>query len=233
MEVCLIPHSGLTQQSMKKGKYLQGATVFLFLLIMVTNAYPWDTVKNSSGITVSVQSVAGSQIKEFMAIIETETTLSAIVAVLDDTSAYTLWNYRCSEAVLLQKKGDFERITYMVTRSPWPVAERDIAVKSVISQDPKTGVVTVSLKGLPSYIPVKNGRVRMTSLSGYWKLEPLGARRVRVTYRLHSEPGGSVPDSLVNSSLVDIPYNTLWNLRNLVKQAPYRDARYSSVVEKK
>ncbi len=223
---------GIDRVIMKKGGYNEGGLALLFLLIIMTHAYTWETVKNGSGITVGVQNVAGSQIKEFMAITETESTLSAIVAILDDTSAYTRWNYRCSEARLLQKKSDFERITYIVISSPWPVADRDIAVKSVIAQDPKTGVVTVTLKGLPSYTPLKDGTVRMTSLSGYWRLEPLGAGRVRVVYRLHSEPGGSVPDSLVNSSLVDIPYNTLWNLRNLVRQSPYRDVRFKAVAEK-
>ena len=63
-------------------------------------------------------------------------------------------------------------------------------------------------------------------------LEPLGNGRVRITYRLHTEPGGSVPDSLVNSSLVDIPYNTLYNLQRKVLQSPYKEAKYSEIIEK-
>jgi len=211
--------------------YRTACTIF-FTFIICIQVHAWETVKNSGGIKVSVQVVENSDIKEFMAVTVTESSLSAILALLDDTEGYTGWNYRCSEAKLLHKKNDYERITYMVTVSPWPVADRDIAVRSVVSQDRKTGVVTVKLSGLPGYIAVKGERVRMVSLSGYWRLVPLGNGKVRIIYRLHSDPGGSVPGSIVNSSLVDIPYNTLWNMRNFVKNEPYRTARYSDIIEK-
>jgi len=209
-------------------KYKIICTFFSALILSAAAPLPvcaWETLKNNSGINVSAQRIEGSGVREFMAVTVAEATLSSILALLDDTDNYTRWNYRCSEARLLYKKNDYERITYMVTASPWPVAERDIAVKSIVLQDRETGVVTVSLKGLPGYLPEKEGRVRMTSLRGYWRLEPLGSGRVRIIYRLHSEPGGSVPDSIMNSSLVDIPYNTLWNLRNSVKMEPYKGAR--------
>ena len=134
--------------------------------------------------------------------------------------------------MLLSKKNDYERITYNVVASPWPVEDRDMAVKSIISQNKKTGVVTIKLIGFPEYIPAKSKRVRMLKLSGYWLIEPLDNGRLRVTYSMHSEPGGSVPDSLVNSSLVDIPYNTLNNLKKMVARSPYKDAKYDEIIER-
>ena len=191
----------------------------------------WERVKNANAIEVYVRPVSGSAIKEFKAVTEMQSSISSILALLDDTGSYTKWMYRCTEARHLYKKNDYERITYNVVSSPWPVEDRDIAVKSVISQNKKTAVVTIKLTGLPEYIPVKAKKVRMVKLNGYWLLEPLGNGRLRVTYSMHSEPGGSVPDSLVNSSLVDIPYNTLLNLKKMVNQAPYRDAKYEEVIE--
>jgi hypothetical protein len=192
----------------------------------------WERVKNSNGIEVYVRSVSGSAIKEFKAITEVQSSISAVLALLDDTDSYTRWMHRCSEAKLLYKKNDYERIIYNVTSSPWPVDDRDIAVKSVISQNNKTAVVTITLTGLPEYIPAKPKKVRMVKLNGYWMLEPLGNGKLRVTYRMHSEPGGSVPDTLVNSSLVDIPYNTLYNLKKMINQSPYKDAKYDVIVER-
>jgi len=192
----------------------------------------WERVKNENGIEIYTRLVSGSSIKEFFAATVVQGSLSGVLAVLDDTGSYTKWMYRCSHAQLLLKKNESERITYTVTSSPWPVEDRDMAVKSVISQNKRTGVVIVSLAGLPGYVPVKSGKVRITALIGYWLLEPLGNSRVRVSYSIHSEPGGSVPDTLVNSSLVDIPYNTLYNLRNMVLQSPYKEAKYRGIVEK-
>lgn len=211
------------------------AGIFSILFIFTSlhaSEIQWERVKNSSGIEVYTRAVSGSAIKEFRAVTVVRGSLSSVLAMLDDTGSYPRWMYRCTDASLLAKKNIFERITYTVTSSPWPVADRDIAVKSVISQNKKTLAVTVAISGLPEYIPAKPGKVRMTKVNGYWMLEPLGNGQVRITYRLHSEPGGKVPDSLVNSSLVDIPYNTLYNIQRLVLQPPYKDARYKEIVEK-
>ena len=193
---------------------------------------PWERAKNANGIEVFVRPVPGSAIKEFKAVTEVKGSISSVLALFEDAGSYTKWMYRCTEAKILHHKNDYERITYNVTSSPWPVEDRDIAVKSVISQNKTTAVVTIALTGLPEYIPAKSRKVRMTKLNGYWLIEPLGNGRLRVTYKLHSEPGGSVPDTLVNSALVDIPYNTLNNLRKMVNQSPYKDAKYDIVIDR-
>ncbi|HPS58083.1 MAG TPA: START domain-containing protein [Spirochaetota bacterium] len=205
------------------------------LLVSFTSGFPasgWETVKEGNGIQLSVRPVPDSQVKEFMAVTVVDSSLSACVALLEDTPNYTQWNYKCIEAKLLQRKNDYERITYMATESPWPVENRDIAVKSVLTQDKKTGIVTIELKGLPDYIPGKEGRVRMASLSGYYKFEPFCSGKVRATYRLRNEPGGSVPESLVNGTVKDIVYNTLWNMRNFVQKNPYKNIHLNYIQEK-
>ena len=200
----------------------------LFILPSVAESQ-WEKVKNANAIEVYVKPVSGSTIKEFKAVTEVQSSMSSVLAVLEDTGSYTYWVHQCSEAKVLSQKSDYERIIYTVVYSPWPVLDRDIAVKAVISQNKKTTAVTITLTGLPEYIHTKPKRVRMQKLNGYWLIEPLGNGRVRVTYRLHSEPGGSVPVSLVNSALVDIPYNTLYNLKKMVNQSPYKDAKYDAV----
>ncbi|MCL1911791.1 MAG: START domain-containing protein [Leptospirales bacterium] len=206
--------------------------IFSALILPSAAESQWERVKNSNAIEVFVKPVSGSTIKEFKAVTEIQSSISSVIALLDDTNSYTQWMHRCTEAKLLYKKNDFERITYNVASSPWPVDDRDMAVKSVISQNKETAVVTIKLTGLPEYIPAKPKKVRMVKLNGYWLLEPLGSGRLRVTYRLHSEPGGSVPETLVNSSLVDIPYNTLYNLKRMVNQSPYKGARYDAIIER-
>ena len=216
-----------------KIKKISILVLFISAIILPSMAQsPWERVKNSNGIEVSVRPVPGSAIKEFKAVTEVKASISSVIALFEDAGSYTKWMYRCTEAKVLSNKNDYERITYNVTSSPWPVSDRDIAVKSVISQNKSTAAVTIALTGLPEYIPAKPGKVRMTKLNGYWLIEPLGNGRLRVTYRLHSEPGGSVPESLVNSALVDIPYNTLYNLKKMVNQSPYKDAKYDLIIER-
>ncbi len=217
----------------KKFKISAAVLSIVFLVISAQGSEnQWESVKNENGIEIFTRAVPGSVIKEFRAVTVIQSSLSGALALLDDTASYPRWMYRCTESALLLKKNDYERITYSVTSSPWPVDPRDIAVKAVTSQNKKTGVITIFLAGLPGYIPVKPGKVRITAVKGYWMFEPLGNRRVRATYSLHSEPGGSIPDSLVNSSIVDIPYNTLYNMKQMVLQSPYKEVKYKDIIEK-
>lgn len=217
-------------------KHLKNLSTLVVVLLISfstgSDASGWKILKDGNGIQLCVRSVPGSQVKEFMAVAVIDSSLSACVSLLEDTPNYTQWNHKCIEAKLLHRKNDYERITYMATRSPWPVENRDIAVKSVLTQDKKTGKVTIELKGLPDYIPGKEGRVRMSSLTGYYIFEPLGNGKVRATYRLHNEPGGSVPESLVNGTVKDIVYNTLWNMRNYVQKNPYKNIHLNYIQEK-
>lgn len=213
--------------------------VYLFILILslitgstVLSSSGWIKVKDSTWIQLSVRPVQGSQVKEYMAAAVFESSLSSPVALLEDSSNYPHWNYKCIEAKLLFKKNNYERITYMATESPWPVENRDIAVRSLLTQDKNTGAVTIQLTGIPGYIPAVEGRVRMSSLNGCWIFEPLGSGKIRATYMLHNEPGGVVPESLVNGTVRDIVYNTVCNMRSQVMSSPYKNAKLSYITER-
>lgn len=217
---------------LKKRLGISAVSVAIAVFSISGFADQWNRVKQENGIEVFSRPVSGSEFIEVRVVTVVKGRISSALALLDNTPSYPAWMYRCTESALLSKKNIYERITYTVTASPWPVDDRDIAIKSVITQDKKTGIVTVTLNGLPDYIPEKPGRVRMTALRGYWKFEPLGNGNIRITNQIHSEPGGSVPDSLVNSSLIEIPYFTLYNMRRLITESPYRDAVYSGITEK-
>ena len=220
-----------------KNILLPGSKFLLTALLLFTchvygEEYQWEKVKDKNSIEIFTRPVNGSRIKECLAVTMMRGRLSSVLAVFNDTASYTRWMYRCSEATLLLKKNSYERIIYSVISSPWPVADRDIVVKSSLVHDRNTGVVTVTINGLPDYVAIKPGRVRMRGMNGCWVLEPRGNGWIKISYRIHSDPGGSLPDKLVNSSIVDIPYNTLYNLRKMAGQYPYKDAVFQDIIEK-
>jgi hypothetical protein len=43
-----------------------------------------------------------------------------------------------------------------------------------------------------------------------------------VVFRLHIEPGGEIPSWLANIAVIDTPYHTLNNLKEMVKREKYR-----------
>jgi hypothetical protein len=55
-----------------------------------------------------------------------------------------------------------------------------------------------------------------------------------VVFRLHIEPAGEIPSWLANIAVIDTPYHTLNNLKEMVKKEKYRtpvDAPFRSSSE--
>jgi ribosome-associated toxin RatA of RatAB toxin-antitoxin module len=74
---------------------------------------------------------------------------------------------------------------------------------------------------MADYLPLNDKNVRVPQLEGAWNIIPLSANQCRVVFRLHIEPGGEIPSWLANIAVIDTPYHTLTNLREMVKKEKY------------
>ena len=61
--------------------------------------------------------------------------------------------------------------------------------------------------------PVYDGIVRIQKMKGYWLLTDKGNGIVEVLQQCVAEPGGSIPDWLANSAVVDTPYQSMYKLK--------------------
>ncbi len=55
--------------------------------------------------------------------------------------------------------------------------------------------------------------VPISHVAGYWQFTKVEDNITDVVYQFVSDPGGNIPDWLVNSFVVQSPYHTLENLR--------------------
>lgn len=208
------------------------------LLILVSFSYadaPADFAveKEKNGVKVFTRKIEGSALKEFKGVTTIKTSLMSLLALMDDTDAYTKWLYNVTASKLVQKINLKERVTYTVIHAPWPVSDRDTATYSKIVQDKKTKTVTIYLKGVPSQYPAQSGKVRVPALKGFWQFVPNKNGYVTVIYQVHSDPGGSIPDAIANSTTTDIPYHTLLNMRKIVMEEKYQQGKVPEVEELK
>jgi hypothetical protein len=187
--------------------------------------------KDKNGVKVYTRKIEGSSLKEFKGVTAIKTSLTSLVALMDDTDALPRWLHNCGAARLVQMINERERITYTTVKAPWPVADRDTVTYSKIVQDAKSKIITIYLKGMPDRYPVQSGKVRVPSLKGFWQFIPNKNGYVTVIYQLHSEPGGAIPDALANSTVTDIPYYTLLNMHKIVKEEKYQSAKLPQVKE--
>lgn len=188
------------------------------LMLTSTDAFSqasWKLDKNKDGIVVYIRAERGSGFKSFKAVITIEASKDEIISILKDADSYTKWYGYTKTSKLIKQENDVQ-YNYVETIFPWPFANRDMVYRMSINML-HSGVIEISLKGIPNYIPEKKGIVRMQKAEGYISLNPLD-NKTEITYEFHSEPGDNIPTGLANNSIAELPFKTLRGLREVLKE---------------
>jgi ribosome-associated toxin RatA of RatAB toxin-antitoxin module len=208
--------------------------LLLFLLITCGNVFAgnnWQLSKDEEGIQVHVRNTSATGVKSFKGSMTINSRLNSIVALIEDTESYPRWLHNCKKANTLKKAGNNQVYNYIVTKMPWPVADRDAIVHSTHTQNNSTKQVLIELASEPNLAKRQPGLVRITTLLGQWRLTPLKHNQVNVIYEMNVDPGGNIPKWLVNAMAVDLPLYTLKKFRNVVKEAKYVNAKVDKLVD--
>jgi hypothetical protein len=173
----------------------------------------WELKKNKKGIKCYTRRVKISPMHCFRGIIEVKGTISNLVGFLMDIGRYTEWMFPTDESYILDRINETEAYIYTVHKPPWPASTRDIAVRRQWYYNPDTGAVTVTIKGLPEYVPPRDKIVRGNMIMAYYQLVPISDNTVEITYEVIVDPGGWLPVWLLNFMLVYGPYSTLHKIQ--------------------
>jgi ribosome-associated toxin RatA of RatAB toxin-antitoxin module len=190
----------------------------------------WKLSKQKKGIQVYLRDTPGSALKSFKGVIHIPAKLVALVSVIEDTKAYPQLLHHCKTAHDIKSTGKNDAYKYIVTGMPWPVKDRDAIVYSVMQQNKQTKQVEIKMSASPNTLPLKAGKVRISKMVGRWVLSP-EKEGTKVTYEMSVDPAGKLPKFLVNALSTDMPFNTLNNLRNLVKKPVYKLAKHNFIID--
>lgn len=192
------------------------ATFTWLLLVGLTlpSTSKWELEKEGEGIQIYTRLNEGSPIKEFKAITTTTQSMETLVTIIDDVEKYPEWQENVSTATILKKVDSLSQYIHYSTEMPWPIDNRDIVVlltKSVSN----TGTVNYVHISKPDYVKEKENHIRIKVAKGSWTFTPLKDNKVKVVYQFFGDPGGHLPDWLINTFIVNGPYGTLKNLIKL------------------
>jgi hypothetical protein len=167
--------------------------------------------------------VPTSDFLSFVGVATIDASQHAVLALLYDIESATEWVWKTKEMRLLQELSDNDgRVVYQLVSAPWPLSDREIITRSTGYMDPETSEVFIRLECLPDFLPPVDRYVRVRQLEGAWNILPLSDSSCRVIFRLHIEPGGEIPSWLANIAVIDTPYHTMNNLRDMVKREKYQ-----------
>lgn len=199
---------------------------------LVAQAADWELAKDDTknGIQVFTRVIEGSPLKEFRGVAKVPASITGAMALVNNHAAGPEWIQDCKELKTLERPSATESIFYMVTAAPWPVKDRDSVIKSTMSQDPETLVSRYDMVIKNDVMDKQKGRIRITEMHGSWVFTPVDKNTTEITYQAHADPAGSLPNWLVNSLVVDMPYTTLKNMQTKVLEEQYQNAVMDNVV---
>ena len=171
----------------------------------------WELEKDASGIQVYTRNVNVSSIKEYKATTLIKTSLKSLVNKIIDGEHLKDWNYKTTKSRLLEKKSDNEYLVYMYNDLPWPAKNRD-HISELKLDVVSSLLIKIRIKSVPKTLTENRGVIRVVNFSGFWLLEKTKSG-IKVTQQMHGDPGGSLPAFIVNSMLINAPFNTFKRLK--------------------
>ena len=189
---------------------------FCFSNLLSAEQSPWQLRENQQGIPVYSRKVIGSPILEYKANVTVDAPMPKVIALFEDEKQIPRWYFQCVHSELVEKDGPKEEIIYLILHLPWPVAARDFVFRRTKSEDTANGIISYSLTALPDRLPHVKGMIRVQSIKSLWTFKSLPEGQTEVDFQQHTDPGGSIPASLINRISVDTPYYSLRNFRKLI-----------------
>jgi hypothetical protein len=175
----------------------------------------WQLKKTEKNIPVYTRKVEGSPILEFKSHAIINTPMEKAIALFEDEKKIALWYFECTSSKLLEHENANNSVIYLVMRPPWPVAPRDFIFRRTRTDHPD-GTVSFSLTALPDRLPQVKGMIRVNSIQSVWTFKPLSKDKTELFFQQHTEPGGSIPPSLINKIETQTPVNSLESFRKIL-----------------
>jgi hypothetical protein len=193
----------------------------------------WELSKDESGIKIYTCKPEGSSFKAFNLETEIEAgNISVIASAILNVKNYKAWMPDTEEAVLIKQFDDSHDIHYIRTAAPWPVNDRDGVYEQKATWFKDENRVVIELWALEDFdYPQENKVTRMTKGSGFWEITEINKEIFKLTYQYHPDPGGSIPAWLANTSVVNIPFDMTRNLKEIIADGDYDDAKLDFILE--
>lgn len=200
----------LNLQRNKTGMHLR---IILLLLGLATAQSSiaqteWELEKSGDGIEIYTREIDEVEIKEFKAKTTIEANINDLIDALDAVDEHPDWMSDVSYARTLP---DAPHVMHYNIKLPFPFKNRYVVMESEANR--VGDVHRIEMWTSEMELDDMDGHVRIPYVKGYWQFTELDENTTEVVYQFVSDPGGKVPDWLVNAFVVQSPYKTLSKLR--------------------
>lgn len=176
----------------------------------------WEQEHDDGIVKVWTADTDYSEFKKFKAQVEINASIATIIEFMKDINKMPNWYHNTIFAKLLPSKNPKHTLVYSVTNLPWPVSDRD-AVMLATYKIKRNKTVIIRLNSRADAYLLQADNIRVPSAHGYWRITPRTANKTHIEFGLSAQPGGYIPSWLANAFIIDMPLNTLTNLKQQVE----------------
>jgi len=193
------------------------AAIYNLVFMGNLSAQTWNFIKERDGIKVYTRSEENTALKSFKGETYLKTDMAEISKVIGKIESFDWWDDDISEIKVLDYEEEKHIRYYLVYDVQWPFSDRDLCVEALINNDPITGRRVVRATPLFGVIPEKPGLVRIKNYWQQWTMETAGNEMIHLTLEGSVDPGGIIPDWLINMVITDTPLNIMRKVREQVE----------------
>lgn len=186
--------------------------------------YEWEEKRNKKGIVIQTSKVAGSNYRAVRGEMKVKGSVASLVALVEDMPSCPKWADLCKEARVEERVSETESYAYVYNNLPFPVSDRDVYTHVVWTQDPSTGRVTMTSRAAPGGT-LASKAVRIKDAVSQWHFTANQDGTTTVESFAHIDPNGPTPAWITNMMLIDSPYKSMTNMREIIESGGYADVQ--------
>ena len=175
----------------------------------------WELKKDKKEIKVFTKQSDNSDYFSFKAISLITTNTQSLVNLMRDMSAMDSWLETCRDPIVVSEPDGASRVIHMKNDSPFfLISDRDLVLLQRFHRV-SDEVVMIDLIDHGNDVEKADGHVRAT-FNGHWMFTKISDTEIEVEYQGLTDPKGSVPSSMSNLVVLDVPFNTLRKIRKIL-----------------
>ncbi|WP_255068283.1 START domain-containing protein [Lacihabitans sp. LS3-19] len=196
------------------------AFLFFCTTLVFSQKPEWKFIKETKGIKVYYREIPNRSLNEVKIQTTFDCSLSTIVEALRDVDSYPKWVYKAAYSKKVKQISMSEMIYYNKLDFPWPLSDRDVCIRTKVSQNLQTKEVISVSYAVEEALEEDPNQIRIKEFNSKWTFTPTG-NTIKGEYVFSSNPGGAIPIWLVNASLEDGPIKTIQNLKKVLTEKQY------------
>ncbi|MDE1326394.1 START domain-containing protein [Vibrio aestuarianus] len=191
-------------------KWMSLVCVLFSITASAAPSLEWQFIKTDNGITLHSRNHSDGLV-EIRTQMFVPTSYSAFLLLLEDSERVPKWIDNVSHSKVLKQLSANENVVYTQFSAPWPAKDRDMVTYSQYAL--KDGALRLEIYDAPNYLPEQSGYIRITQVKANWTLQKLTDGMTHIEYIAFANPGGALPDWLVNKLSVNSAFATFQGLR--------------------